>query len=37
VLGGGKRLFADAAGTTPLKLVDTRQTGEVAILTFRSA
>jgi dihydrofolate reductase len=35
VLGAGKRLFADGAGTTALNLVETRQTGEVAILIFR--
>jgi dihydrofolate reductase len=35
VLGAGKRLFADGAARTPLRLVETRQTGEVAILTLR--
>jgi dihydrofolate reductase len=35
VLGGGKRLFADRADATPLELVETRQTGAVAILTLR--
>jgi dihydrofolate reductase len=32
VLGKGKRLFRDGADRTPLQLVETRQTGEVAIL-----
>ncbi len=35
VLGKGKRLFRDAADATPLTLVDTRQTGAVAILTLQ--
>lgn len=35
VLGKGKRLFADAADMTSLSLVETRQTGSVAILTLR--
>ena len=34
VLGAGKRLFEDGGAATSLKLVDTKQTGEVAILTF---
>jgi dihydrofolate reductase len=34
VLGAGKRLFEDGVPTTSLKLVDTKQTGEVATLTF---
>ncbi len=34
VLGGGKRLFAEA-DTTSLNLVETKQTGSVAILTLR--
>jgi len=34
VLGAGKRLFADGVGATPLTLVETRQTGAVAILTL---
>jgi dihydrofolate reductase len=34
VLGAGKRLFGDGADATPLTLVETRQTGAVAILTF---
>ena len=37
VLGGGKRLFEDGGEATPLALVETRQTGAVAILTFRPA
>jgi dihydrofolate reductase len=35
VLGGGKRLFADGPEATTLSLVDTKQTGDVVILTFR--
>jgi dihydrofolate reductase len=35
VLGGGKRLFAGDSDTTPFELVETRQTGSVAILTLR--
>jgi len=35
VLGAGKRLFGDAPGTKPLRLVATRQAGETVILTFR--
>jgi dihydrofolate reductase len=35
VLGGGKRLFADSTDTTTLNLVETKQTGAVAILTLR--
>lgn len=35
VLDGGKRLFAAAAETMPLDLVETRQAGSVAILTLR--
>jgi dihydrofolate reductase len=35
VLGTGKRLFTDGAEATPLKLVETRQTAAVAILTLR--
>ena len=34
VLGGGKRLFADGTDATTLALVETRQSGAVAILTF---
>jgi dihydrofolate reductase len=34
VLGAGKRLFASGADATALKLVETRQTGAVAILTL---
>jgi dihydrofolate reductase len=34
VLGAGKRLFADDAATTSLRLVETKQTGSVAILTL---
>jgi dihydrofolate reductase len=37
VLGAGKRLFADGADRTPLRVVDLRQTGEVVILTLRPA
>jgi dihydrofolate reductase len=35
VLGAGKRLFADGVGKLPFALADSKQTGEVAILTFR--
>ena len=35
LLGDGKRLFANAEATKALKLVETRQTGDVAILTLR--
>ncbi len=35
VLGGGKRLFAEAAGTATFSLADTRQAGACAILTLR--
>jgi hypothetical protein len=34
-LGGGKRLFRDAADTKPFTLGDAQQSGEVAILTLR--
>jgi dihydrofolate reductase len=34
VLGGGKRLFADGAARTAWKLVETRQSAAVAILTL---
>ena len=37
VLGGGKRLFADDADMTALKLVETKPTGSVAIITLRRA
>jgi dihydrofolate reductase len=37
VLGGGKRLFADDADMTPLKLVETKPTGSVVILTLQRA
>jgi dihydrofolate reductase len=37
VLGGGKRLFRESADATPLELVETRQTGAVAILILRPA
>ena len=37
VLGEGKRLFAGGADTTSLKLVETRQTGAVALLTLSRA
>jgi dihydrofolate reductase len=35
VLGAGKRLFADGVPSTSLQLVETKQTGAVAILTLR--
>jgi dihydrofolate reductase len=35
VLGEGKRLFADAADAAAFSLVETRQTGSVAILTLQ--
>jgi hypothetical protein len=34
VLGAGKRLFADAAATKSLKVVDTQPAGETVILTL---
>ena len=37
LLGDGKRLFANAEATKALELVESRQTGAVAILTFRRA
>ena len=37
VLGSGKRLFDDGLPQMPLELVETRQTGEVAILILRPA
>jgi dihydrofolate reductase len=35
VLGTGKRLFGDGAGTTAFKLVETKPTGSVVILTLQ--
>jgi dihydrofolate reductase len=35
VLGAGKRLFVDGTDAKPLSLAETRQTGDVAILTLR--
>jgi dihydrofolate reductase len=35
VLGKGKRLFADGADTTTLRLAETKQMGSVALSTFR--
>jgi dihydrofolate reductase len=37
VLGKGKRLFADGADTTALKLVETKPAGSVVILTLQRA
>jgi dihydrofolate reductase len=37
VLGSGKRLFGDGADTTALKLVETKPTGSVVILTLQRA
>jgi hypothetical protein len=37
VLGAGKRLFKDEANQAAFSLVETRQTGAVAILTLRPA
>ena len=37
VLGKGRRLFEDGLDTKPLKLVETRQSADVVILTFRPA
>jgi dihydrofolate reductase len=37
VLGAGKRLFEDGTDTTPLNLVETKQTGDVVTLTLRRA
>jgi dihydrofolate reductase len=34
VLGAGKRLFADTADTTALRLVDSRPAGECLVLTY---
>jgi dihydrofolate reductase len=35
VLGSGKRLFADGADLRRFELVDTAQSNDVALLTFR--
>jgi dihydrofolate reductase len=35
VLGGGKRLFGETGGSKPFRLVETKQSGEVALLTLR--
>jgi len=35
--GGGKRLFADGTGQTTLRLVETAQSADVALLTLRRA
>ena len=35
VLGTGKRLFADAAGTTSFELVDSQRSSDVTLLTLR--
>jgi len=37
LLGAGKRLFADGAETTSLKLAELKQTGEVVTLTLHRA
>jgi dihydrofolate reductase len=37
VLGGGKRLFADASDTTALRLVEARPVGECLILRYEPA
>jgi dihydrofolate reductase len=37
LLGSGKRLFPDGAGTTAFTLVETKPTGEVVTLTLRRA
>jgi dihydrofolate reductase len=37
LLGSGKRLFPDGAGTAAFKLVETKPTGEVLTLTLRRA
>jgi dihydrofolate reductase len=37
VLGSGKRLFKDGAGPTAMRLVETKTTGAVVILTLRRA
>jgi dihydrofolate reductase len=37
VLGAGKRLFADGVARQPFRVVETKQAGEVAIVTLRRA
>jgi dihydrofolate reductase len=37
VLGGGKRLFADGVARQPFRIVDTKQNGEVVIVTLQRA
>jgi dihydrofolate reductase len=37
VLGAGKRLFADDAARQPFQVVETKQTGDVALVTLRRA
>jgi dihydrofolate reductase len=37
VLGGGKRLFADASDATGLRLIDAKPAGECVILTYARA
>src|SRR5437879_4133419 len=37
VLGSGKRLFSEGLPTTPLKIVDSRQTGALLTLTVQPA
>lgn len=37
VLGAGKRLFGDAAKSSPLRLVDTAKAGDTLILTYHPA
>jgi dihydrofolate reductase len=37
LLGAGRRLFEDGSGQAALELVDTLETGDVVILTFRPA
>jgi dihydrofolate reductase len=37
VLGAGRRLFADGVARQPFRVADTKQTGEVVIVTLRRA
>jgi dihydrofolate reductase len=37
VLGAGKRLFADGVARQPFEVTETKQTGEVVIVTLRRA
>ena len=37
ILGAGKRLFADGVERQPFRIVDSRQTGEVVVVTLQRA